>query len=250
MVFTDRPMAERLITAREFVDWLRTIRQLVAIVTTAAASLIAIRYFVNGGAFAGYLTAVFPLAGLSADLQRLICWAAGSVLFYFIIPATVLMAGGKTICECGWNIRGFGRHWLTYCILFLPVAGAVALVSGRADFLASYPFLRFPADWREFIVWECCYVAQFIALEFFFRGFLVLGLREHTGPTAAVVIMLLPYVMIHFGKPCLETCGALIAGVALGFLSLRTGSIAGGAILHVMVAVQMDLFALARKGWF
>ena len=79
---------------------------------------------------------------------------------------------------------------------------------------------------------------------------MVHGLRPRVGSTGEVLVMLLPYVMIHFGKPFLETCGAVIAGAVLGFMSLRTGSIGGEAILHVMVAVEMDMLALAKKGWF
>jgi uncharacterized protein len=56
-----------------------------------------------------------------------------------------------------------------------------------------------------------------------------------------------PYCMIHFSKPLPEALGAIVAGVVLGTLSLRTGSILGGAMLHVAVAVTMDVLALARK---
>ena len=34
----------------------------------------------------------------------------------------------------------------------------------------------------------------------------------------AIFVMVVPYVMIHFGKPMLETVGAIIAGVVLGLL--------------------------------
>jgi uncharacterized protein len=152
--------------------------------------------------------------------------------------------------EFGFNVRGLGTHGHIYAVCFLPMAGLIWLVSNQADFLAAYPFFTNPPNARELIIWECCYAAQFIALEFFFRGFLVHGLKTKLGSVAAVVVMLFPYLMIHFGKPLLENCGAVIAGVALGFLSLRTRSIAGGALLHIAVAWSMDLTALWREGWF
>tara|TARA_B100000676_G_scaffold135139_1_gene134049 strand:+ start:54 stop:248 length:195 start_codon:yes stop_codon:yes gene_type:complete len=62
------------------------------------------------------------------------------------------------------------------------------------------------------------------------------GVNRTLGPVSAVLVMLFPYLMIHFDKPPLETCGALIAGVVLGVLSLRTGSTSGGAGLHIAVA--------------
>lgn len=234
----------------EIRDWMNRHRELMILVITAAISLIAIQYYVRGGGFADHLSGIMATTGWTGQLQRLVCWAMGSVFFYLCLPMIVLCCCGRSISKCGWTIQGLSSHWKTYLALFIPVSIAVILVSSRADFQANYPFLSTPANWPELLIWEICYITQFIALEFFFRGFMVLGLRKHVGNTAAVLIMLLPYVMIHFGKPLLETCGALIAGAVLGLLSLRNGSMAGGACLHVMVAVQMDLFALIRKGWF
>jgi len=56
-----------------------------------------------------------------------------------------------------------------------------------------------------------------------------------------------PYVMIHFPKPYLEACGAIVAGVVLGSLSMRTGSIWAGFLIHSTVAVLMDLLALEQN---
>ena len=42
----------------------------------------------------------------------------------------------------------------------------------------------------------------------------------------------------------------IIAGIVLGFMSLKTRSIWLGAALHIAVAVTMDLLALWRLGHF
>ncbi len=60
--------------------------------------------------------------------------------------------------------------------------------------------------------------------------------------------MVVPYVMIHFRKPMFETVGAVIAGSVLGVLSLRTGSIWGGFLIHIAVAISMDVAAMAIRG--
>ena len=65
----------------------------------------------------------------------------------------------------------------------------------------------------------------------------------------AIFIMVIPYVMIHFGKPFAETIGAIIAGIALGTLALRTRSIFGGVLIHVTVALSMDVLAIAMRLW-
>ena len=93
------------------------------------------------------------------------------------------------------------------------------------------------------------YATQFLSLEFFFRGFMVHGLRRRIG-SAAIPVMMVPYCMIHFEKPLPETLAAIIAGLVLGFMSLRTRSIILGAAIHVSVALSMDFTSLWRKGFF
>ena len=53
--------------------------------------------------------------------------------------------------------------------------------------------------------------------------------------------------MIHFGKPYLEVNGAIVAGIALGSLSMKTKSIYQGFLVHVTVAGLMDWLALHHR---
>jgi membrane protease YdiL (CAAX protease family) len=53
--------------------------------------------------------------------------------------------------------------------------------------------------------------------------------------------------MIHFdGKPMPETLGAIGAGLILGTLAMRTKSIWGGVLIHMGVALTMDVFAVSQ----
>ena len=126
----------------------------------------------------------------------------------------------------------------------------MALVSQTEAFQAKYPFYRLqPGEpfWPRLWIWEIAYICQFFALEFFFRGFMVHGLRQRFG-IYAIFVMTVPYCMIHFGKPMTETLAAIGAGIILGLMSLKTRSIWLGACLHVAVAMSMDFLALWHKG--
>ena len=72
------------------------------------------------------------------------------------------------------------------------------------------------------------------------------ALRRTMGATA-IFAMALPYCMIHYGKPYFEAHGAVIAGVVLGSLSMRTRSIYAGFLVHITVAVAMDLLSLWKR---
>ena len=93
---------------------------------------------------------------------------------------------------------------------------------------------------------KAIYFAQFFALELFFRGLWLGALRPSLG-SGAIFSMCVPYCMIHFGKPYLEVNGAIVAGIVLGSLSMRTKSIYAGFLVHVTVALSMDLLALSHR---
>ncbi len=102
---------------------------------------------------------------------------------------------------------------------------------------------------RALLLWELFYGLQFLSLEVFFRGFMLAEAKLKYG-WRAILFMVVPYVMIHFGKPAAETTGSLIAGMVLGLLALRTGSIWGGVTIHIAVAWSMDFASMIQRGVF
>ena len=76
---------------------------------------------------------------------------------------------------------------------------------------------------------------------------MVHGLKSLFG-YMAVIIMVVPYTMIHFRKPLLEAIGAIFGGTILGTMSLKTRSVWWGAALHVSIAGLMDVLSLSHKG--
>jgi membrane protease YdiL (CAAX protease family) len=181
-------------------------------------------------------------------LLRNISWSLGCAFCYLIVPGVVVkVLFRERLVDYGLSLRGYFGHLWIYALLFVPVGILVYIVSFQPAFQSSYPFYKVPYGWTDLLVWECFYALQFFALEFFFRGFMVRGLVQRFG-TGAILFMVVPYCMIHFQKPFLETLGAIIAGLVLGILALRTRSIWGGATIHVAVAASMDVAALAQRG--
>jgi membrane protease YdiL (CAAX protease family) len=190
-------------------------------------------------------------AAQDRQLAQLLFWAVGSVATYVFLPALVIkLVFRERIADYGLKFRGIFRSSWLYLLMFLFMIGPLVLVSQTAAFQARYPFYHLQRGepfWPRLWIWEMAYVGQFFALEFFFRGFMVHGLRQRFG-IYAIFVMTVPYCMIHFGKPMAETCGAIGAGVVLGLMSLKTRSIWLGACLHVAVALSMDFLALWHKG--
>jgi membrane protease YdiL (CAAX protease family) len=175
-------------------------------------------------------------------------WSGWRVLGFFLLPALVIkLVLREDLSDYGLQTAGFLKHAWIYLLFFGIVLVAVVVVSFEEGFKNYYPFYE-DADrsWYDFWTWELLYAAQFFSLEFFFRGFWLKAAKRAMG-SHAIWAMVVPYCMIHFGKPFLETLAAILAGVALGTLALRTRSIWSGFLIHVSVAISMDLAATMQK---
>jgi hypothetical protein len=149
--------------------------------------------------------------------------------------------------DLGLRFAGFRQHAWLYALFVVVMVPILLIVSRQSDFGSYYPiYSKAGRSWADFLVWESVYIGQFVGLEMFFRGWWIRTTRIFG--TGAIFSMIVPYCMIHFGKPYLEACAALIAGVVLGSLSIRTRSIWAGVAVHVTVAILMDVLALDHKG--
>lgn len=135
-----------------------------------------------------------------------------------------------------------------------PYFGMLALMvplllwaATQRDFLAVYPkfqnsdFLVQKGRWYHVFLYELSYGSDFISIELFFRGFLVLAFVKWVGKEA-VLPMALFYCTIHFGKPLGECISSYFGGLILGAVTLHTRSIWGGLIVHLGIAWLMELF--------
>lgn len=183
------------------------------------------------------------------ELARYAWWSGWHVITYVVIPAIVLRAFfQQKLIDYGWRWGETHKHWRGYALLLSPILVMVVLVSFRDDFVNHYPFYGLSGrSWLDFLAWEFLYLLQFACLEFFYRGYIVQSLRPHYG-SAAIWIMVVPYLMIHFPKPWLEATGAIFFGLFLGMLALRSRSIWGGFFVHAGVAVSMDVASLIQRG--
>jgi membrane protease YdiL (CAAX protease family) len=176
-------------------------------------------------------------------------WAFTRVFGYVIVPFPLwkLMFRRDSLLDLGLRTRGFFKHFWIYGLFLLVVLPAMFVVSRSSDFGAYYPFYKSSSrSWFDFLLWEGIYFVQFFALEMFFRGLWLGALRKSLG-SGAIFAMAVPYCMIHFGKPYLEAVGAIVAGIALGSLSMKTRSIYQGFLVHITVAGLMDWLALAHR---
>jgi hypothetical protein len=132
-----------------------------------------------------------------------------------------------------------------YLIMLLLMIPLIALAGIQNDFLQMYPRagfigqLDFPKKTWHYIIFELCYGFDFISIEFFFRGFLILSLLQICGPQCIIPVACF-YCSIHLGKPLGEAISSFWGGMLLGIISYNTKSIWGGLIVHLGIAWLME----------
>lgn len=148
----------------------------------------------------------------------------------------------------GFTLKGFQyRPYLWMLLLMLPL---LIWASFQPSFLAMYPRYK-PSTAETYLnvspyltigSYELSYALQFIFLELFFRGFMIMKLEKYLG-ALAVLPMVSVYAFIHFGKPMPETLGSVFGGFILGVLALKSRSVFGGICIHIGIALLMELLA-------
>jgi CAAX protease family protein len=252
-------LADRAEREARAADPRRATVKMVVILFTSALALTAIAFGSRDSAWLVSLLDTLgfaPLADRLASATRtqfgqLVFWALVSIAGY-VIPAVIVirLLFRERVRDFGLGVRGTWRYWPLYAGLMAGAVPFLVYLAYSPSFQATYPFYDLAPDEGlvpRMALWWFLYAAQFVALEFFFRGFMVHGLKDRVG-YAAIFVMLVPYNMIHFQKPMPEALAAIGGGAILGTLSLRSGSIWWGAALHIGIAGSMDVLSLAHKG--
>jgi hypothetical protein len=146
------------------------------------------------------------------------------------------------------NTQNF--KWAPYLLLLAAMIPLVGFAACQPAFLHAYPKLKalnFLAPGgpsaMQTVLYELSYGSDFLTIEIFFRGFLVVLLGRYAGP-AAILPMAVFYCSIHFGKPMPECISSYFGGIILGIIACYSQSILGGIVVHLGLAWMMELAAI------
>lgn len=169
-----------------------------------------------------------------------------------MIPVTIYWIWDRKSAATpyGFTLKNFNlRPYFVILLIMLPfVVGA-----GLTDHFTGY----YPRGLKDLgyyfgygveppqghlLFYELIYGLDFVSIEYFFRGFLVIAFVRFVGP-GAILPMACFYVSIHFGKPMFETISSFFGGSILGILAFYSRSIWGGIVVHMGIAWLMELGA-------
>ncbi len=168
-------------------------------------------------------------------------------LLMFVIPVLyVKIAMKKRLSDFGFGLGDTGFGVKTLILIPLIVVPAIYFAAKMPDVRSEYPLAKsLIHDQSHILVYELAYVIfYYIAWEFFFRGFLLFGLKNKFGAFNAILIQTISSCLVHIGKPEGEIIGSIIVGIIFGIIALRTKSIWYVLLLHAAIGVLTDLFII------
>jgi membrane protease YdiL (CAAX protease family) len=234
----------------EFNKFIKVFRELdknVVIIFVSIAILQTISWYITSRRFfRNNLTQYFPDTEFR-NIYEFAYWFIGDFITYLLVPLLIIIfIFKKPLSQFGLQLGDY-RFGLTLSILFIALMMPIVwIISASQDFIFQYPHLSLArSDWKIFFVYEVGILFYLLAWEFIWRGFTLFGLYEKFGGYA-ILIQMIPFVMLHNGKPFAETLGAIAGGIILGYFAIRTKSIYYCIITHMGVMFMIDLIVTLR----
>jgi len=162
---------------------------------------------------------------------------ATALIYYVAIP----LAAGLALFRDRPSVYGIRiGHWRSSVVLTAVCLAVMVPVLWEGAKMAEFrSYYRMDAiDWPDFLLNTALFM---FAWEFLFRGYMLFGLEKSIGKSA-IFVQTIPFVLLHFGKPFLETVLCIPGGFVLGYVAYRTRSMLPCFVIHVGMYVMMILF--------
>ena len=226
---------------------IKDLEKKVVIILMAVAVLQTISYyFTSRRFFREYLFEKFQNFS-QPYLLEFLYWFVGDFITFFIVGILIIkLLLKERVRDYGLQLGDY-KTGLKYSFIFLFVMIVLIwIVSASPAFAEKYPHLSdAKSNWNILLIYELGMLIYMFAWEFIWRGFTLFGLEKKFG-YYSVLIQMIPFVILHNGKPFLETFGAIFGGIALGILALRTRSFYYCVLTHIGVMFSIDFISTLR----
>ena len=178
------------------------------------------------------------------ELKSQYYYFLSSFVWLGIVPLLIWKLGfGSSLREMGLSF-GNTKQTLVFSAIGLPVIIIMAYFTAQNPaFRAEYPLFRGLLDNHHLgLGYWLMYALYYIGWEFFFRGFMLFGLKNKFGETSSILIQTIPSCLVHIGKPDAEIFSSIFAGIIFGYVALRCRSLWPVFIWHLALGVVLDIF--------
>jgi hypothetical protein len=160
-------------------------------------------------------------------------WVSALIYFAVLPILTITIILRRNPLDFGLRLGNF-KIWSFYVIASLIIALPILYIASRSSVLANYYTLP------KFDVVKYCLetTAYLFAWEFLFRGFLLFGLKDKL-KDSSILVQMVPFVLVHFGKPEIETISTILTGIYFGYVPYRGNSCWPAFIIHLFINIYL-----------
>ena len=163
-------------------------------------------------------------------------WAS-SMVYYAVLPIlSIMFLLRKNPLDFGlrlgnWKLWGF--HLAIVIIVGLPILYGASRMPDVARYYTQTEF--------KLVRYSLEISAALFAWEFILRGFLLFGLKEKLGEVS-ILVQMVPFVLLHFGKPEIEMISTIIMGIYFGYVAYRSNSCWPAVLMHIYINITARVF--------
>ncbi len=175
-------------------------------------------------------------------------WFSADGFLMFIIPVLLIpLVLKEKISDFGFRLGDYKFGLKSSALFVLVMLPFLWVASGNESFARTYPqggpFVR--ENISVLLYYELFVGFYMFAWEFFWRGYMMFGLKNKFG-YYAIFIQMVPFFILHRGKPEIETFSSIFAGLILGVQAWRSNSFIYCFIVHWSVMIFVDVISVLR----
>lgn len=213
------------------------------ILLVSSPLLLSWRYYGTPEFYRQYLAPILSLPGDPGAAGAVYSFISAFLLLGVLPAVMVRFVFRERLRDYGVSLGVRVRTVRTLLLLAPVFLLAGWLGAGNAALAEHFPINpRAGETPAAFALHAATYFLYYVGWEFYFRGFLLFGLRDAVGDANAVLIQTLASVLLHIGSPAPEAFGAIFGGLLWGMLALRTRSLLSGLGQHFLLGISLDYF--------
>ena len=226
-----------------------------ALILTATIVISLLYFLVGNQSFYERYLGSYTEGGTFGFLAPSLSQFAITLILFFFLPILIIKnVFHERPRDYGWQVGDRKAGWLVLT-WGVPLVLVLAWLSSKdLAFRHQYPLFisrldDFPLQGQNitvFILYEFTYIFYYIGWEFFFRGFVLFGLKDSIGVVGALVLQAAISTMLHASKPLPELITAFPGGIIFGLVALRCRSLRSVIFAHWLLGFSLDLFILLR----
>jgi membrane protease YdiL (CAAX protease family) len=167
-------------------------------------------------------------------------------LFLGVIPVCILFFKDLSqMKEIGITFNNFSTTIFSVLIIGSFILTGNYFIGKKKNNYLIYPQMRIEKWNTKFIfVNIITWMVYLLAYEIAFRGILLFPFIDLLGIELTIALNISIYALVHIPKGKKETLGAIPLGFVLCIITIETNSILSAWLIHVIMAVSNDIFAL------